>query len=103
MKLNLNENVQDPLAKENFRKLNNTISSDPLMKSDFKFFEIVVPRAVADFTYRHGLQLKPKDVIVTSSIGPGDIFFHYEKFDDTNIMFTTTDACTIRCFIGAYR
>lgn len=94
------EEVKDPVARENFQKLENEFGSNPIHKGTWRFVEMTFTDSVANYKFPHGLNFVPKDVIPTSVIGAGDITFHYDDFDRTNIQVTTTGACVVRALVG---
>lgn len=93
----------DPYIRDNFKRLQDSIESEPLLKSDFKFFEIAVNAASVAKAYPHNLGYLPLDVILTRVSGGATVTFLYDRFTSDNIYFTTSAACTFRCFIGTYR
>jgi len=97
------KDISDQYVRENFFRLNRFIQAFPLFKGQFKFFELTFDRALTSQNVLHGLGFKPTDVLQSSAIGPGSLTWEYESFDDKNLVVTTTGACKIRAFIGAYR
>lgn len=97
------KDMQDPYARENFKRLSSFLAEFPLFRGEWEFFTINIGTAVTDLNLAHGLGFRPLDVIQTSSIGAGTLTFNYSSFTDETISITTTDACTVRCFIGAYK
>lgn len=95
------EDVDDPQARENFRRIDSFFREDTNLKG-FQHFEIVLEAAVTNKKYPHNLGFTPKDVIVTSLIGAGAITWNYELFDSENLDLTTTGAVTIRAYIGTH-
>lgn len=97
------KDISDQYIRENFFRLNRFISAFPMFKGQFKFFELTFDRALTSQKVLHGLGFKPTDVLQSSMVGPGVLTWEYESFDDKNLVVTTTGACKIRAFIGAYR
>jgi hypothetical protein len=93
--------IQDPIARENFRALNDYLQNLTNLLG-FRFFEIVIPAAAAHLKYPHGLGFQPKDVVQLSITGAGALTWNYDKFDSTNLDITTTGACTVRAYIGTH-
>lgn len=95
--------VKDSVARENFERLNESFLGDPLLKSNFKFFEVTFeaesyPKTVG---FKHGLGFVPKDVITTNSL-PGTPNWKYDQFTRTHIYAEVWVPTTIRFFLGTY-
>jgi len=97
------KDIDDEYVRENFTRLNDFFLNDALLRAGWKFFTLTFTGAVTNNKVRHGLGFKPLDVIQTSITGAGALTFNYALFDDINIDVTTTGACVVRCFIGAYK
>lgn len=95
------QRIQDPIARENFRALNDYLQGLTNLLG-FRHIEIVFPRALTHFKVPHNLGFQPKDVIQTSLIGAGALTWNYDKFDSTSLDITTTGACTVRAYIGTH-
>lgn len=98
----LTEQIPDEYVRDNFKRLANALDFEPILRGNFKFFEIVLDAAVTGFDYPHSLTFLPKDVILEGISGGATITFHYDNFTTTNIQFTTSAGCTVRCFVGSY-
>jgi hypothetical protein len=94
--------VENEYSQENFKRLQDFINGQPLMKGIFKFFEITYPAAASFEGFTHGLGFQPKDVIMTSVTGGATVTWHYENFDSEKVYITTSTGTTIRVFIGRY-
>lgn len=103
VKFFLEEIDDNPYVRDNFKRLQDAIDTEAVLKPEFKFFQITVTSGVTSFSYPHKLKYQPKDVIFLSASNNADVTFKYDSFTATNIVFTTTAACTFRCFIGTYR
>lgn len=90
--------------RKNFEYVRDFINSFSLYQGRFKFFTIAVPAAATQFKFKHNLGFRPTDVLQTSLISPNDgtLVWNYNLFDDTYVYLTTTEALTVRAFIGAY-
>jgi len=97
------EDLEDLDIRENFKRLQDYLKSETVLKSQFSFFEIIVKDAVTLQKFAHNLGYAPKDVIQTSLIGTGQLTWNYESFDRVNIVFTTTGPCTVRVLVGNYQ
>jgi len=97
------KNITDIHIRDNFLRLKEFFQDDVLLKGQWQFFELTFDGAVTDQDRAHGLGFKPLDVIQTSVTGAGTITFNNDSFTNENINVTTTGACVVRCFIGAYR
>lgn len=96
------EGLKDPLARENFQRIQDASLKDALPKGEWKFFEIVFTKAVTNFKYPHSLGFMPKDIIQTSLKGAGTLTWNYNLFTQTDLNITTSGACTVRAFVGSY-
>lgn len=97
------KDIEDQYTRENFVRINDFFKAFPLFKGQFKFFELTFDRVLTSQKVSHGLGFKPTDIIQTSIIGPGALTWDYVNFDDKSLVLSTTGACKIRVFIGAYR
>ena len=97
------KNVEDVIIRENFFRLQKFLNDFPLFKGSWKFFELTFDAAVTNKQILHGLGFIPLDVIQTSVRGAGTLTWDYDLFDRDYLVVTTTGACTIRAFVGAYR
>lgn len=97
------KDIDDPYIRENFKRLESFLQDFPLFRGEWRFFELTFSAAVTNEKRAHGLGFTPLDVIQTSVAGAGDITFNHSEFSDTTIDVTTTGACVVRCFIGAYK
>lgn len=98
-------NIPDIIIRRNFEALRDFFSSQtPLL--GFKFFTIVFTSAQDEGKYPHNLGFQPKDIIVTSQTGLGDVIFNYDLFDSNNLNITVTGIVTesgpttVRFFAG---
>lgn len=98
----LTEQIPDAYVRDNFKRLADALDAENILRGNFKFFEIVLTNAVTGFDFPHNLKFTPKDVIVEGISGGATITFHYDNFTTTNIQFTTSAGCTVRCFVGSY-
>lgn len=94
------EPVQDPEARENFRRILEFSTLNPLFASNWRVFEVTFDTQVSNLKFPHGLNYQPKDVIITSTTGPGVLSFSYASFDRTNLVLSTTNSCTARFLVG---
>ncbi len=88
--------------RENFTRLQDYIRAEEILRGEWRFFEITVTAAVTNFKYAHNLGFTPKDVIQTSVVGAGAITWNYSLFSKELLDLTTTDALTVRAFIGRF-
>jgi hypothetical protein len=97
------QETTDPITRENMLRLQREITEiQVLLKGEWKFFEITFTAAVTNFKYPHKFNFVPKDILQTSKTGAGSITWNYTLFDRTNLNITTSGACVVRAFIGAY-
>jgi hypothetical protein len=69
----------------------------------FRHLEIEIDGAVTNLKYPHLLGFQPKDVVVTSQTGAGQITWNYDKFDRELLDITTTGAVTVRVYVGTHK
>lgn len=91
---------EDPIRKALESLANDLRTQNPFR--GFRFFTLAFDRAAAGYKFKHNLGFLPKDVIMSSLIGPGAVTFNYANFTQTEIELTVTDACTIRFFAGSF-
>ena len=97
------KNIDDRFIRENFVRIQKFFVDFPLFRGDWKFFEFEFLGAVTNKEIQHGLDFIPTDIIQTRLIGPGALTWDYDLFDRTKLVVTTTGACSVRAFVGAYR
>lgn len=97
------KDITDPYIRENFKRLSGFLQEFPFFRGEWEFFTINIGSSVTNLKLAHGLGFKPLDVIQTSKSGAGDITFNFDNFSETELDITTTGACSVRCFIGAYK
>lgn len=97
------KDISDVYIRENFFRIQKFFQKFPLFKTEMKFFTFEFTGAVTSQKLLHSLGFRPTDIIQTSLIGAGSLTWEYGSFDDKNLVVTTTGACKVRAFIGAYR
>ena len=101
LELGLN-GIKDGETKENFQKLEEFVDEQNLLEARFKFFEVEFDSAVTNFKLKHDLGYVPKDVIISSTKGTGEVVLNYDKFDKDYIDISTNGAVKVRMFAGSY-
>lgn len=95
--------TNDPITRENMKRLQSELTSDQvILKGEWKFFELTFTTAVTNYKYPHKFGFTPKDVIQTYASGAMAVLWNYDSFDGTNLDITTSEAGTVRAFIGRY-
>jgi len=97
------KDITDQYVRENFFRITKFFQKFPLFRTEVRFFELSFAGAVTSQKIPHGLGFKPTDVIQTSLIGAGSLTWEYASFDDKFLVVSTSGACKVRAFIGAYR
>lgn len=97
------KDIEDQYVRENFFRILKHYQQFPLFRGEFVHFDLSFVGAVTNQKVLHSLKFKPTDVIQTRLLGPGNLTWVYSDFDDKNLVVTTTGACQVRAFIGAYR
>lgn len=96
------QGIKDLVLRENFKMVETSLNSEPLLRGNFKFFEITVESLVTNLRYQHRLGFRPLDVITTYVSDQESVIWNFSEFTDEFLDITTTGACTIRAFIGRY-
>jgi len=96
--------IKDTFAQQNFKVLLDYFRKQVWDKGNFQFFEYTFNAAVTAAELPHKLSFIPKDVIQLSVSKPDGVAvtWHFDDFDRTNVVISTTGACTVRAFIGSY-
>lgn len=98
----LRKEIEDNYLQENFLRIEREVNSQAILRGQWKFFELEFTKAVANFRFQHRLSFFPKDIIHTSTEGVGVASFNFDLFSDSHLDISTTGACVIRFFVGAY-
>lgn len=96
--------ITDKYVQENFRRIENEIRGDALSKGAFLFFTHTFKRAETKLKIPHNLGFQPSDVLQLSVSKPdtATVTWHYDSFDKTNIVVSSSAACTVRAYVGRY-
>jgi hypothetical protein len=94
--------IKDTYVRDNFARITDYLKAERALDG-FRFRTITFTEAQANFKFPHTLGYEPKDVLVLSKTGAGDITFNYDKFDQTNLDITTTGPVEVRVLVGAYK
>jgi len=99
------DRIEDPIVRENFRRLKDLLAEPALLRGKFTFFEFTLAALTYPATHRirHGLSFTPQDVIQTSTLGTGTITWNYAKFDSSYLYCEITGPMSVRAFIGSYQ
>ncbi len=95
----LTQDLDTEKIQENFQKLRQFISQNPLVNGNFKFYRIVVKNPSVNYKFFHDLGFVPRDVIITY-ISSGSVIPDYGKFTKESIEFNVSDECEIRMLLG---
>jgi len=95
--------IKDEYVKRALQNVREFFNDQPVLKGNFKFFEITIGAAVSNMKYPHNLGFIPKDVIQLSVTGAGSLTWNQASFDMNYLDITTTGACVVRAFIGTYK
>lgn len=96
------ENIQDIQVRESLQWIYDFVLAQPLLNANFQFLTVTVTSAVTALAVPHGLGFQPKDIILTAVSNGQTVTFLYDQFTSTNIVLTTSGACTVRFFGGTY-
>lgn len=86
------EQVQDPAARENFRKIIDFLGSNPVKQEGFKACELYVTANQTGLKIKHGLSSIPKDVITTRMVASSTarLVLNYADFTAEEISVTVS-------------
>lgn len=93
--------ITDFYVRSNFDSLQRYLKAENKLEG-FKFIDTEVDSAVSHFSFPHGLGATPLDVIPTLVSDGATVTWHYDEFDQNNVVFTTSAGCRIRAFVGRY-
>jgi hypothetical protein len=94
--------IPDEVTRENMRKINDFIKTNPVLVGQFEFFEITADKAEDALPFKHGFTFTPKDVLVTGQTGSSTVTFLSDQFTDEFVYLKTTGPVTVRAFIGSF-
>lgn len=94
--------LKDEPTRELLFRLIQYIERSPLLSFGFEFIEYTFSEA-GSVQVPHGLGFIPKDIILTSKTGTGNVTFNYESFTKSALSITVTGACAVRFLVGTYR
>lgn len=92
--------IADINIKDVFQYLQRMADLNPLFGKGLFVREYIFTGAVTNHKIPHNLAFAPKDVILTSKVGSGNVTLNYDQFDETNLDITTDGAVTIRLLVG---
>ena len=95
--------LEDQYLETNFRRINEYLYDQVLMRGQFQFFELEFKAAVTNQKIRHFFNFVPKDIIQTSLTGGSTLTWNYDEFDRQFLDVTTSGPATVRAFIGRYK
>lgn len=102
MKLLITE-IADKWVRENFKRLQDFLRDEPLLRGNFQFVEFTVSSA-ATHSVPHRLGFQPSEVIpLYVTPDTVSVTWKYDSFTRTTFSVTTTGACTIRAYIGRHQ
>ena len=93
--------ITDSILQNILQDLFNDLREDTLQKYNFRFTEVNFTKAET-LNFKHNLNFTPRDILVTSKIGPGSYTINYDKTDGTYISITSTGAVKLRLMVGRY-
>jgi hypothetical protein len=100
--------IADRYVQENFIKLNEFFRANTNWMT-FKHLEITITQVSDQILIPHGLSFAPKDIVITSVLGPGLVGIQYDQFDRTNICLaiisgtaSKAQPVTVRCYVGTH-
>lgn len=99
--------VADIIARDNFDAIQEVLLDQPFLKFKGRHIELEFDRDTTNLKYKHNFAYRPRDVIVTSTIGTGTLTWNYGLFDrdylDLTVAGTSaSDPLVVRAFVGTY-
>lgn len=94
--------IENEGLRQIIRDIITDVNNEPLIKGQFKFYEINILKAETNYTIKHGLGFLPKDVIVTYKSGSATYDIKYDLFTADHIVLSTTGAMSLRMYIGRH-
>jgi len=102
MKLYL-QNIADTWIRKSLELVQREINQNqPLLRGNFKFFDLNLVGTLTNSKLPHHLGFQPKDAIITSTIGAGVLTINFDLCDKINLDISTTGSCKVRLFVGTY-
>jgi hypothetical protein len=101
VKLLLTE-IADKWVRENFKRLQDFLRDEPLLRGNFQFVEFAVSSS-GTHSVPHRLGFQPSEVIQLY-ISPDSVTttWKFDSFTQTTFSVYTSAACTIRAYIGRH-
>jgi hypothetical protein len=94
--------ISDEFAQENFKRVMDYFSADPMARSSFEFIEIHIAGPVTGVAVPHHLGFVPKDIILTQNLTNATVTFNYAEFTVSHVYVNSSTATTLRLMIGRY-
>lgn len=101
------EQTKDPVARENFQKLEEYAKNEPLLSHGYKFFRLKFTATVSNLKITHNLGFKPNALIQVFLEGSGTVTWNYNSFSATQIDVTiggtlsATNPTTVSIYLGS--
>lgn len=99
-RLIVRELPESPIRK-NFELIQDVLSTDGVLKFEWRFITFSVDVAVTNYLIPHTLPFIPLDILPTQTVGT--ITFNYPQFTDKFLNITTSGAASFRGLVGRYR
>lgn len=96
MKLDLSQ-IESPVARDNFRKLDDEFRVLPLLNGQFKLFDLEFPSAQSS-VLTHNLGFIPQDVIIT--FNTAGFVYLLKNLTSEKMEYTTSSAGRVRFLLG---
>ncbi len=101
------EQTKDPVARENFQKLDEFFVNDPIISHGYKFFRLRFTQTITSAQIRHNLGFKPNLVLTAFLEGAGNVSFEMDSFTSEYIQMTLagtiteTNPTTVSFYLGS--
>lgn len=96
------ERIQDPFVRDALYNILEEVRSQPILKYNFKSFEVTFSEGVSDFPFKHNLGFKPKDRVITNITSGGGGYIDLDSATSVYVNITVSEACTMRFLLGNY-
>ena len=96
--------IEDKLIRENFFRVEKYVREDTVRKAQWTFLTFTFDSAVSNVRIAHRLRFTPLDVILLSvrKSDSSTVTWHFDDFDKTSIVVSTSGPCVVRAYIGRY-
>lgn len=99
LRLNLS-GIQDPIVRENLRKIEEAFKSLALLNGDWTLIERNFTQSGVTVDVAHNLNFTPTDYLVLSAVGDQNFYFIPNDFNSSTIPIYISDPVNLRFLLG---